>query len=69
MTPIRDVVRPLYRPMTGRLGPPPIEREEQAFEPLPLPEALTPIEFRAFDYTALDDAMAHLDAQLSENLA
>jgi hypothetical protein len=29
--------------------------------PLPLPP-LTPVEHRAFDYSALEEAMAHLDA-------
>ena len=38
-----------------------IEEEEAEVAPPPLPP-LTPIERRAFDYTTLAEAMAHLDA-------
>jgi hypothetical protein len=58
------VVRPPYRPDPNR-GPgrprQPSEAEEADIAPPPLPP-LTPIERRAFDYTALEEAMAHLDA-------
>jgi hypothetical protein len=61
---LRDVVRPPYRPDPNR-GPgrprQEIEEELPKAAPPPLPP-LTPIERRAFDYTALEEAMAHLDA-------
>lgn len=64
LAPLRDVVRPPYRadPNRGR-GRPRHEIEEDVVDgpPAPLPP-LTPIERRAFDYTALEEAMAHLDA-------
>jgi hypothetical protein len=66
LTPLRDVVRPPYRPEPGRgRGRPPIARfDDEVADPPPLPPAapLTPIERREFDYTALDEAMAQLDA-------
>ena len=63
LTPLRDVVQPPYRPEPGRgRGRPPILRfDGDVADPPPLPP-LTPIERRAFDYTALEEAMAHLDA-------
>ena len=64
LAPLREVVRPPYRPNPNR-GPgrprQPSEAEEAEIAPPPLPP-LTPIECRAFDYTALEEAMAHLDA-------
>ena len=64
LAPLREVVRPPYRPDPNR-GPgrprQPSEAEETDIAPPPLPP-LTPIERRAFDYTALEEAMAHLDA-------
>ena len=58
------MVRPPYRADLNR-GPghprQPSEAEEADIAPPPLPP-LTPIERRAFDYTALEEAMAHLDA-------
>jgi hypothetical protein len=62
--PIRDVVRPPYRPDPGRgRGRPRHEIEEEPHDVALLALApLTPIERRAFDYTALEEAMAHLDA-------
>jgi hypothetical protein len=64
LAPLREVVRPPYRPDPNR-GPgrprQPSEAEEADIAPPPLPP-LTPIERRAFDYTALKEAMAHLDA-------
>ena len=62
--PLRHVVRPPDRPDPTR-GPgrprDAIEEDvpETASSPLP---PLTPIERRAFGYTALEEAMAHLDA-------
>jgi hypothetical protein len=68
LTPLRDVVRPPYRPEPGRgRGRPPIQRfDDEVADPPPLPPPsplppLTPIERRAFDYTALAEAMAQLD--------
>jgi hypothetical protein len=63
LTPLRDVVQPPYRADPNRgPGRPRQEIEEELPEaaPLPLP-SLTPIECREFDYTALEEAMAHLD--------
>ena len=64
LTPLQQVVQPPYRPDPTR-GP---GRPRHAIDagvveatPAPLPP-LTPIERRAFDYTALEEAMAHLDA-------
>lgn len=64
LAPLRAVVRPPYRPdlNLGRGRPRhESEREPPDVAPPPLPP-LTPIERRAFDYTALEEAMAHLDA-------
>jgi hypothetical protein len=62
LTPLRDVVRPPYQPEPGRgRGRPRHEFEEELPDAPPLPP-LTPIERQAFDYTALEEAMAHLDA-------
>jgi len=64
LAPLRDVVRPPYRPDPNR-GPGRPRHEifvaELEDEVPPLPP-LSPIERRAFDYTALEEAMAHLDA-------
>jgi hypothetical protein len=64
LAPLRDAVRPPYRPDPARgPGRPRAEVEDELpaaeFGPLP---PLTPIERRAVDYTALEEAMAHLDA-------
>jgi len=63
LTPLREVVQPPYRPEPGRgRGRPPILRvDDEIADPPPLPP-LTPIERRAFDYSVLEEAMAHLDA-------
>jgi len=64
MAPLGAAVRPPYRPEPGRgRGRPPVLTfpDEIAGAAPPLPP-LTPIERRAFDHTALDEAMAHLDA-------
>ena len=64
LTPLRDVVRPPYHPDPERgRGRPRQEIEEDLAEVAasPLPP-LTPIERRVFDYSALEEAMAHLDA-------
>ena len=61
---LQHVVQPPYRPDGNRgRGRPRHEIVEDGPEeaPPPLPP-LTPIERRAFDYTALEEAMAHLDA-------
>ena len=63
MAPLQHVVQSLYRPDPNRgRGRPRLEVEDEvsAMPPPLLP--LTPIERRAFDYTALEEAMAHLDA-------
>ncbi|MDD2766001.1 MAG: hypothetical protein PHE83_18720 [Opitutaceae bacterium] len=66
LAPLQQVVRPPYRadPNRGH-GRPRHDIEENVVEaaPSPLPP-LTPIERRAFDYTALEEAMAHLDSVL-----
>jgi hypothetical protein len=63
LTPLRDVVQPPYRPEPGRGRgrPPNLRFDDEIADPPSLPP-LTPIERRAFDYTALEEAMAHLDA-------
>jgi hypothetical protein len=64
LAPLRDSVRPPYRPDPNRARGRPrldIEEAEPDGPPPPLPPP-TPIERRAFDYTALEEAMAHLDA-------
>ena len=64
LSPLRDAVRPPYRPDQNRSrGRPRLQIDEDVSDepPPPLPP-LTPIERRAFDYTALEEAMAHLDA-------
>lgn len=67
LTPLRDVVQPPYRPEPGRgRGRPPIlSFDDDVADPPPLPP-LTPIERRAFDYSALEEAMAHLDAAVRQ---
>jgi hypothetical protein len=61
---LQRVVQPPYRPDGNRgRGRPRHEITEDVPDeaPPPLPP-LTPVERRAFDYTALEEAMAHLDA-------
>ncbi|WP_193540090.1 hypothetical protein [Rhodopila globiformis] len=61
LAPLRRVVRPPYRPDPARgSGRPRHDIEKAEVAPPPLPP-LTPIERRDFDYTALEEAMAHLD--------
>ena len=61
MAPLGEAVRPPYRPEPGRgRGRPPILAVEDDVTDTPLP--LTPVERRTFDYTVLEEAMAHLDA-------
>ena len=63
LTPLRDVVRLPYRPEPGRgRGRPPILNfDDDVAAPPPL-SPLTPTERRVFDYSVLEEAMAHLDA-------
>jgi hypothetical protein len=63
LAPLREAVRPPYRPEPGRgPGRPCHEIEHDAPEMVPSPmPPLTPVERRAFDYTALEEAMAHID--------
>lgn len=64
LAPVRDVVQPPYRPdpNRGRGRPrPEIDVVVAEVPPVPLPP-LTPIEQKSFDYTVLEEAMAHLDA-------
>jgi hypothetical protein len=60
---LQHVVQPPYHPDPNRgRGRPRLEIEEDApAEPPPPLSPLTPIERKAFDYTALEEAMAHLD--------
>ncbi|MDR3488999.1 MAG: hypothetical protein P4M05_29340 [Bradyrhizobium sp.] len=65
LAPLRDSVRPPYRPERNRgPGRPRHDMEEEPFDadgaPAPVPP-LSPLERVAFDYSALEDAMAHLD--------
>ena len=64
LAPLRDVVRPPYRPDPDR-GPGRPRHEmidEVAAVEAPALPPLSPVERRAFDYGALEEAMAHLDA-------
>jgi len=64
LAPLRHVVRSPYRPDPSRGPGRPrhdVDEEEAEVAPPPLPP-LTPLERRDFDYTALEEAMAHLDA-------
>lgn len=64
LAPLRDIVRPPYRPDPNRgRGQPRHEFEEEFADATPVPpEPLTPLERHAFEYHALEEAMAHLDA-------
>jgi hypothetical protein len=64
LVPIRDAVRPPYRAEPGRgRGRPRLEIEQTVPDMAPSPPPpLTPLERRSFDYTALEEAMSHLDA-------
>jgi len=64
LDPLRHVVQSPNRPDPNRGRGRPrheIDDEQPEGPPPPLPP-LTPIERKAFDYTALEEAMAHLDA-------
>ncbi|MEO8715278.1 MAG: hypothetical protein ABI369_09720, partial [Acetobacteraceae bacterium] len=64
LAPLREAVRPPYRPDPNRGPGRPrreISKDDAETEVPPLPP-LSPIERRAFDYGALEEAMAHLDA-------
>ena len=64
LAPLRDVVRPPYRPDPDR-GPGRPRHEmtdEAAAVQVPALPPLSPVERSAFDYGALEEAMAHLDA-------
>ena len=62
MVPLRDVVRPPYRPEPGRgRGRPPIRHvAEDVVEPAKLPP-LSPLERRVFDYGDVEAGLAQLD--------
>jgi hypothetical protein len=64
LAPLRDIVRPPYRPDPHRgRGQPRHEVEEALTDSAPVPaQPLTPLERHAFEYHALEEAMAHLDA-------
>lgn len=64
LVPLRDIVRPPYRPDPNRgRGQPRHEVEEDFADAAPVsPQPLTPLERRAFEYNALEEAMSHLDA-------
>ncbi|HET8996986.1 MAG TPA: hypothetical protein VFN42_09985, partial [Acetobacteraceae bacterium] len=65
MAPLRDAVRPPYRPEPGRgRGRPPrrvVTPEAEAPPPLP---PLSPLEGQGFDYSDLEAGLAHLDFAL-----
>ena len=64
LAPLREVVRPPYRPDPDRRPGRPRHEiiDEAAAVEVPALSPLSPIERRAFDYGALEEAMAHLDA-------
>jgi hypothetical protein len=64
LAPLRDAARPPYRPEPDRgRGRPRQEVVVAEFAGgFPVMPPLSPIERRAFEYTALEEAMAHLDA-------
>jgi len=65
---LAEAVRPPYRPEPGRgRGRPPnlTDDDEITGPPPPLPP-LTPIERRAFDYSALERCMAQLDLSIRQ---
>ena len=69
VTPLRDVVRPPYRPDSGRGRGRPrhdVDINIIADEPMPAPLPLNQLELRAFDYSALEEAMAGLDHVVRE---
>ncbi len=63
LAPLRDSVRPPYRPDPNRgRGQPRHEVEEDSADAAPVPpQSLTPRERHTFAYHALEEAMAHLD--------
>lgn len=63
LAPLRDVVRPPYRPdpTRGRGRPPLRQRAAGAESAAPAMPPISPIERLDFDYQPLDEAMAHLD--------
>ena len=64
LAPLRDIVRPPYRPDPNRgRGQPRHEVEEDFADATHVPpQPLAPLERHAFEYHALEEAMAHLDA-------
>jgi hypothetical protein len=62
LAPLREVVRPPYRPEPNRgPGRPRHDVFEEEAAPPPALLPLSPLETRAFDYTALEETMAQLD--------
>ena len=63
LAPLRAVVRPPDRPDPNRGPGRPRQEiiEDHIIPVVPSWPPLSPIEWRAFDYTALEEAMAHLD--------
>ncbi len=64
LAPLRAAARPPYRPDPdrGRGRPRQAIVADEAEGGLPAMPSLSPVERRAFEYTALEEAMAHLDA-------
>jgi hypothetical protein len=62
LDPLREVVHPPSRPEPGRgRGRPTIPPDTGEMTVASLQPPLTPVERKTFDYSALEDAMAHLD--------
>ncbi len=67
MAPLRDAVRPPYRPEPGRgRGRPPLRPPNEAVAPPPPLPPLAPLERRVFDYSNLEEGLAQLDQRLRQ---
>jgi hypothetical protein len=67
LAPLRDVVRPPYRPEPGRgRGRPPLEAEDAITLPALPSDPLTPIDRRPFDYSDLAHWMTQMDRSIRQ---